>query len=349
MQKILFICLSGAGDVLMSTPLVREIRQNYPCAKIDFLVMQGKVARDVLINNKNIDDVILFNFISEGYWKSLLFCNEMRKKNYDLSITTYPQARVHYSIVSYLIHAKKRIGFNYDTQKFKINNIFFTDAINEDFSKHVIENNLNVLDILGLEKESKKIKLIFELTKESREFADKYFKENKINKAVVVHPGSGTTKNFILKRWPKERFAELCKKIVKKKKVKIILVGGPDENELKNWIIKKSELEENKEIFNLHKQGIERESGVMKKSSLVISNDGVMAHLAAAIGTEVIGIFGPTPWEQTGPYTDRKKIVCKNKGVRLWKHGEWISKEQAETMKKIKVGDVYQAVDEMLK
>lgn len=342
-MNILIISLSGAGDVLMSTPLIRELRLSYPRARIDVLVMQGRATKDLFKDNKDVDKVIYFNFMEEGFLKSLIFCNKLSKQKYNLSITTYPQARLHYSVVSWLIHAKKRIGFNYETQRLRLNNLLFTHKIEEDFSLHVVENNLRVLKVLKKERRVEKPKLIFNLSKDDRNFASDFFEKNKIKKAVIIHPGSGTTKNFILKRWHKKRFAELCREIWKKEKEKIILVGGPDEEMLKREIIIKSGLKEGEEIFNLS-GNINKTAAIINKSKLVVSNDTIIGHIAAAVDSKVVSIFGPTSWENTSPYTDKKVIVCKRANIKPWKHGrKGITKKQASSLYNIQVKDVYEA------
>jgi len=328
----------------MATPLIHELRLNYPKSKIDVLVMQGEICRDLLKNNKDIDNLIYFNFMKKGFLKSFLFCNKLNKERYDLSINCYPQSRLHYSFVSYLIHARKRIGFNYETQKLKVNKIIFTDTINENFSEHVVYNNLKVLDLLGLKRKKKNPKLIFNLARNDKNFADLYFKKNRIKKAVSIHAGSGTTKNFVLKRWPKERFALLCKEIRERDRFKIILMGGEEENELKRWIIKNSGLKEGKEIFNLNAD-INKTSAIIKKSVMVISNDTIIGHIAAALDVPIISLFGPTSPRNTAPFTEKKIVLHKNpENVELWKHGrKGISKKQASLIYNIRVRDVYEA------
>ena len=338
-MKILAISLSGAGDVLMATPLIKELRLNYPKARIDCLVMQGRIAADILKNNRDISRIIYFNFMREGIFKSLKFCGKLRKENYDLSITTYPQARYHYSIISCLAGAKKRIGFNYDNQLLKLNNLFFTDALKEDFSSHVVSNNLNVLKVLNLRQKIKSPKIVLNLSRSSVKFAEDFFRKNDIKKAVAVHAGSGTTKNFALKRWNKDKFAELCLKL-SREGFKIILLGGKDENGLKNYIIAKSGLMGNREIFNLDTE-IQNVAAIIRKCALVVSNDTIMGHIAAAVGARVISLFGPTSPENTAPYSKNAAIICKRpKEIKPFMHGSKITKEQASYMDKISVSEV---------
>ncbi len=329
-MRILLICLSGAGDVLMTTPTVKEIRKIYPKAHIDYLVMQGKAAEGVLKNNKFIDKVIYFNFQQKGIIKSLQFIKKLRKNKYSLSITFYPQARYHYSVISYLIGAKTRIGFSYASRKIDLNKFFFHKTLEEKFNIHCVENNLKIISLLNGKREVKG-ELHNPIDKKSIKSAEKYFKKNKIKRAVVIHAGSGTTKNFYLKRWPVERFAEITRKLKENKGIQIILVGGSKERELNETIIKESKLKKNKEIF-LFRGNIEEVAAIIKKARLVISNDTIMGHLAAAVGTPVVALFGPTSWENSGPYTKNKKILCKRpKCISPYMHGaKKISRKQAD-------------------
>lgn len=340
-MKILFIMLSGAGDVLMATPLIREVRKAFPKSRIDALVMQNILTKELLQYNSDINNAIYFNFPKEGYINSLKFCLSLAGK-YDLSITTYPQARYHYSIVSFLINSKKRIGFNYESQKSKLNNLFFHKVLNEDFSSHVVLNNLRILPLLNISKKPNSPKLIIKIGRESNEFAKQFFKKNNIKKSLVIHAGSGLTKNFILKRWPIENFAHLARKLNKEKNYKILLIQGPEEKDINKEIIKGSGLKKDKEIFIIESNIIDA-AALIKLSNLVISNDTIIGHMAAALGTKVISLFGPTSPENTAPFTKNKIIICKRPShVNPYKHGsKGITKAQAECMKNITPEEVF--------
>lgn len=347
-KKILIIALSGAGDVLMTTPLITGLKKAFPSARIDCIVMMGKASKILLENNPNITNVIHFDFMKEGAFKSLLFCNKLRKEKYDLSITTYPQGRYHYSAVSFLIGAKNRIGFHYETQPINFNRLFFHKTINEDFKKHVVEHNLEVLKHLEISLENNP-KTIYNLTKESNSFADNFFKQHKIKKAVAIHPGSGTLKNFILKRWPKERFAQLSH-LLAKQGYKILIVGGKEENELKESIITLSKLKKNKDIFNIDEE-FNNSSAIISKAKAVISNDSIIGHLSAALNVPIISIFGPTSPENTAPYTKNKIVLCKRpQHIPPWQHGQkHITKAQADSLNLISVEDVMNAFKKLTK
>src|SRR3989338_1411896 len=348
-MKILFISLSGAGDVLMSTPLAKEIKLNYPNSEVHYLVMQEAVARDILNGTPYINKIIYFNFAKGGIIKSLALCSKLKREKYDISITTYHQARYYYSIISYLIGAKQRVGFDYQTQRAKLNKLFFNRIVEENFNIHVVENNLNVLKEFGLKKISNKIETLLYISRKDSEFATSFLKKNKIDKFAVIHAGSGITKNFHLKRWPKENFSILCKNL-SQLGLKIILVGGPEEIPLNKGIIKTSELKENKDIFILNAD-VKKSSAIIKRAKATISGDTIVGHIAAAVNTPVICLFGPTSWENTAPFTDKRVILSKRpENVRPYYHGrKSITLEQAKYMNEISVEEVTRAVRKILK
>lgn len=341
-MRILIISLSGAGDVLMATPMIKQIKKVFPKAKIECLVMQGEISKQVLEGNKSIDGVIYFNFLKRGFLKSLKMCLKLRKRNYDLSITTYPQARYHYSLVSYLIGAKRRIGFVYDSERFPLNNFFFTDTIKENFNEHVVKNNIGVLRLFRQTEENDNLSVEFNLDKKSLAFASRLFRKRKIKKAIAIHPGSGLTKNFYLKRWPEKNFVKLCKEL--KDRYFIFLIGGPEEKNLRERIIEASGIDRFR-IFNLD-ENIQNTAAVIKKAGILITNDTLAGHVAAAIGVKVIALFGPTSWKNTGPFTKNKVIINKRpSSVEPYRHGsKGITKEQASYIRKICVDDVLKTI-----
>ncbi|MDE1865503.1 MAG: glycosyltransferase family 9 protein [Candidatus Micrarchaeota archaeon] len=345
-MKILIIALSGAGDFLMSTPMIRELRLSFPKAKIDCLVMQGRISSGIASCDPDIDRVIYRDLRRYGVWNTLWRLADLRARRYDLSITTYPQAVWGYWFVSYLVHAKRRVGFTYDASAFGrlACRAFFTALIRERQSIHVVDNNMMAIKLLGLRRHLKNPKMVFEIPKGAAAFAARLFSDNGIRKAAIVHPGSGTTKNFVLKRWPAERFSSLCKGLYRLG-YKVILVGGPEEESLRASVIAGSGLARGKEIFDLS-SSIEKVAAVIQRGDLVVSNDSVIGHLAAAVGTRVVSIFGPTSEANTSPYTDNKVVVCmRPKQVRPFRHGEHaIAAEAAQSMNLITVADVLAAV-----
>ena len=347
-ETILVVSLAGAGDTLMATSLITELRRNYPNALIDVLVQHGAITKDLLKHNPSINKIQNFNFLEQTLLSSLIFIAKLRKSCYHLSINAYPQARHHYSLVAYLIRARFRIGFNYDSQTCRLGRLFFHALINEDRHKHVIENNLKVLSVLNLSKPQSP-SITYSFSARNAEFADTFFNDHHITNSVVIHPGGGTQKNFWAKRWPQERFAILARCINRKYAATIIVAGGGDETQIKENIITHSQLTIGSEIINLNTD-INNTAAVLKRSALVIANDSIIAHLAGAVGTYVIGLFGPSDEFHTGPFTRKASLLSKRPStVAPYQHGsKGMTKIQADTIKLISIDDVLNEVGKVL-
>src|SRR5688572_8655900 len=111
-MKILLISLAGIGDTLMATPLIHELRANFPRATIDALVMWAG-SRDLLEGNPHLTSVFHKNLIRSGPRESWECLQELRRRRYDVSINTYPQSRTAYRGVARFIGADARFSHVY--------------------------------------------------------------------------------------------------------------------------------------------------------------------------------------------------------------------------------------------
>jgi heptosyltransferase III len=92
--KILVVSLAGIGDALLATPLIHELRANFPDATIDALALWHG-SKDLLENNPHLNRVHQKNLIKAGKFEALRFLWSLRKNRYDVSINTHPQSRIH--------------------------------------------------------------------------------------------------------------------------------------------------------------------------------------------------------------------------------------------------------------
>src|SRR4051794_41044667 len=112
-MKILVISLAGIGDTILSTPLIRELRANFPDAQIDALVLWAG-SKNLLEGNPNLNTIYQRNFLKESTVSSLRFLWPLRKQGYDVSINTHPQSRIHYRATAWFLGARTRISHVYD-------------------------------------------------------------------------------------------------------------------------------------------------------------------------------------------------------------------------------------------
>ena len=147
-MKFLVISLAGIGDTLFSTPLIQELRANFPDAVIDALVLWPG-SRDVLERNPCLSTVFQKNLLEQHKLASLRFLWGLRRRRYDVSINTHPQSRIHYLLVARVINARTRISHGYHRCR-GVDRLFINRSLPQDYGKHSVENNMALLPLLGL-------------------------------------------------------------------------------------------------------------------------------------------------------------------------------------------------------
>ena len=179
MKNIIVLALAGIGDSILATPMISNLRKMHPEAKITALAIYP-IVRDTFERNKDIDEVIFFDFLKEGYIKSLMFVLKLRKRRFDLSLLAYPANRFQHNLISYLIGAKIRIGHLYEIRRTTSLSFLHTNRITIDENRHNIDENLKLLEVVGGDATKLDKKMNFSITKEERNFADKFLKEHEL-------------------------------------------------------------------------------------------------------------------------------------------------------------------------
>jgi heptosyltransferase-2 len=309
-MKILIIALSGIGDALMFTPALRLLRKNQPDAQIDALVMY-KGALEIFEYNKNLNNVIHFNFMHEGAIKSLKFLLQLRNK-YDATINVYPSNRKEYNIISYIIGAKHRAGIVY--LRNNKSNLGFLNNIRvlENDNVHNVQTNIKLCEALIGKKFDEESPLEYPITESENISANKFLTDAGISANELVigfHPGCATLKNHIKRRWEPEKFAELGKKLINNNKVRILIFGGPEENDLKEKIFA---LIGSDKVNIVDADSLTQSSAIMQRCNVFVTNDSSQMHIAAALGLKVVAIIGPTNKNYIYPWKTEHKIVSLN-------------------------------------
>jgi heptosyltransferase-2 len=309
-MKIIIIALSGIGDALMFTPALNLLRANLPDAQIDVLVMYNG-ARDIYVNNLNINNVYFFDFPGERTINSLKYILSLRGE-YDASINVYPSNRKEYNIIGFLIGAKNKAAVQYLRKDFSNLGFLNKIRITENDSVHNVQSNIKLIEKLLNKKINEEPPLELFITEEDEIRAQKFLSENNISKDDLVigfHPGCATLKNHIKRRWEPEKFAGLGKKLIDEKHAKILVFGGPEETELKNTIKAKID---SPDAIVVNTKGILHSAAIMNSCGVFITNDSSQMHIAAALGLKVIAIIGPTNPRYIHPWKTEHKIITLN-------------------------------------
>jgi ADP-heptose:LPS heptosyltransferase len=228
--KILVISLAGIGDTLFATPLIHELRANFPGATIDVLTKEAG-AKDLLENNPHINRVFYKNLIKCGGLETLRFLWPLRSERYQVSINTHPQSRIHYRIAAFVAGARVRVSHEYEGFNW-IDRRLVNATLPQDYSRHAAENNLAVLPLIGAGKKLPAHALEIFLTPDEQKWADDFLVQNRLagKKWLGVHVGSGGTKNLAQRRWPLENYIELARRLRQSHpELGVLFFGGPEE------------------------------------------------------------------------------------------------------------------------
>lgn len=304
MKRILIVNVNWLGDVLFTTPFIRTIRKRFPQAYIACMVVPR--CGEVLEGNPYVDELVIFD--EEGKHSSLLakmqFVANLKKKRFD---TVY---LLHRSLTRTLMAALAKIPnrVGYITKKRKL---FLTHRIEPPKEPlHRVEYFLGIARAQGLEPEE--LKYDFYIPQEAFNYIGNFLKENEIEEDedfVVLNPGA----NWLLKRWPVENYARVAEEILKKFRYKVIISGAERDLELAREI---SRLMSSPPIIACGKTNLKQLGALLKKASLVVTNDTGPLHIALAVGTKVLTLFGPTSSRISGPYgpgryiTIQKDVGC---------------------------------------
>lgn len=308
-MQILILALSGIGDALMFTPAAKLLRENFPQAKIDALVMFSGV-KNIYDRTGLFDEVIHFDFMAEGAVKSLKFVLGRRGK-YTHSISVYPSNRKEYNGIQWLFGAKRRGQVEYlraDTSNLGwLNNV----RIREIDTLHNVEENVNLVKEMFSLEEAPLYPLLFPLNEEDHRFADDFCASSlKAGvKKVGFHPGCATFKNHINRRWEPEKFAALGKLMKEQNGFELILFGGPEEKELREKI---KQLAGEGVFHEPQTKNLSQSAALIKKCDLFITNDSSLMHVSSAMRVKVLALIGPTNTNYIHPWKTEHKIVTLN-------------------------------------
>lgn len=354
-MKILVISLAGIGDTLIATPFIRELRENYPDAVIDALVMWPG-AKDLLEHNPNVNRVFQKNLIQCGKLEAMRFLWSLRREHYQLSVNTHPQSRMHYRVAAWLAGAAVRISHEYDCSTW-LDRWLVTGTLPQDYSRHSIENNFDVLAMIGARKKLATHSMEFFLEAGDERFAEDFFIKNKLSgrKILGMHVGSGGTKNLPLKRWPLKNYAGLVRQLNQHRPdVHILLFGGPEEVADHRVVLAQA----NPDLtLEARTKNLRETAALMKRCSAFLSVDTALMHIAAAMKvSNQIVIEAPTlnvtNWPYGNDFTLVKNPVVNGRNLDYYRYdGGDIKGTRAEliaAMESVKIADVFAAVTQLI-
>lgn len=282
-MKILVISLAGIGDTLLATPLIRELRANFPQATLDALVLWPG-AKDVLETNPHLNRVFQKNLFTATKSESLKYLWTLRQEGYDFSLNTHPQSRIHYRLVARIIGARVRISHAYDCSGW-LDGWLVNRQHPQDYARHTVVNNLDLLACLDAKPVLGRNEMEVHLKPAESAWAESFLQGQRLSgrKLLGIHVGSGGTKNLTLKRWPLSHYLELIQRLNQSQPgVTVLLFGGPGELAEHEQIRAATDA---RRTLHVPTENLRQAAALLQRCDAFLSVDTALMHLAAAMKT----------------------------------------------------------------
>jgi len=290
------------GDFLLATPVLRALREHFQQSQITVLV-RG-YTREAALHNEFIDDVLYLP--ESGYHYSVGWFSEFWKKlrrRYDLAVVLNTVSHsLSSDILSYLSRSTYVLGSAHRIFPGCERNFFYSflapyDAI----EKHQTERNLDIVRYLGIDTADRSE--VMTVTVEERNWAVQFLRDNGHTaglRPIGIHPGAGKIEN----RWQVEKFAEVVG-YWSRAEFLPVLFWGSKESELGETLVS---------LLNFKPivcagQNLRQFAAIVQQMEIFLCNDTGVMHVAAAVGTPLVAIFGPTEPLLWKPLGDRFRVV----------------------------------------
>jgi lipopolysaccharide heptosyltransferase II len=264
---------------------------------------------EILEGNPDIDELIAYD--QESRHRSVLaklkFLRFLRKKLFTEAVLFHRSfTRL---LLVYLSGIPKRAGYYTRKRSFLLTTKVFPQSKpihRADYYLDVVRSVRNIDD--------KDRFYRFFISKKAQEDIETFLAQHEIKEGdflVAINPGA----NWLPKRWPHENFAKLCDRLLEKYQAKVIITGAKKDTELARHI---SSLSGARPIIACGLTNLKQLGALFQRSGLVISGDSGPMHIAAAVGANLIALFGPTSPSVTGPYgKGNYRIIHKDVGCKI--------------------------------
>lgn len=287
LNRILLTRLKFIGDVVLTTPLIRTLRDTYPSAEISYLGERQAVS--LLERNPMLDEIIPIDLKDPTFSAQLGLYKKLYARKFDCVIDLFSNPRS--ALLSFATRAPMRIGWDRRGR-----GRLYTHRIADDgVPKTAIEFHYQALRALGVTPRSNRTE-IFLSGEECAQARDSLRAQgwNGSQKLIALQCG-GT---WPAKLWEKERFAELARMCQRELNAAIILTGGPNDRDVVGFV--------NDAVPGaICALGLplRQLAALLSCASVMVSNDCGAMHIAVAVGTPTLGIFGPGEDDVWFPYS----------------------------------------------
>ena len=295
MTRFLIVRLGSLGDIVHTVPSAAAIRRAYPDATVHWLVdaRYGELLDLVPVVTRKI---AVRMSDAGSMWAAL---GELRRGRYDVALDL--QGLLKSAVFARLSGAARVIGFPPDLLRERAARVFYTETAGEGAS-HVIDKNLSMLSAIGVRVPDVEFPLVDRNPGIAAD-ARARLGLGASGPFALINPGAAWPN----KRWPPVYFAELAKQLSKRHGLRSLVLWGPGEEHIAQTIAMASD---NAAAVS-PKTTIADVISLSKAATLMISGDTGPLHVAAAVGTPTVGIFGPTDPARNGPWAQDDLVASR--------------------------------------
>jgi len=321
-KNILVIKLRHIGDVLLSVPVFRALRETFPEARIAAMVNSG--TEEVLKANPLINEIIVFDRgvkeanLLQRYAKELSFLKMIRSKSFDMTVDLTGGDRA--AIISFASGATYKLANDFKGG-FPGKKYLYTHLATRNDNQHTVLQNLTAVRQFGIKTDNLSVNISF--PEDAKRFAEDIIEKNNRDKSVAVvhvHP----TSRWLFKCWKEELMAEVIGWLIKQG-AKVIVTSSPEKREMEkakrilSFVSYQPSANSNHLIDLCGKTSIKQLAAISEASDFFFGVDSAPMHIAAATGTPVVALFGPSgafhwgPWDNS--YRGQESPYQKQNGI----------------------------------
>lgn len=305
--NILVIQTAFIGDAILTLPMIQKLKEKYPNSNIDVLAIPS--TKEIFASSTYVEEVIIIDkkVQHKGIRTLNNFIKELKKKSYTKIYSPHRSFRSAY--ITIRLGVKETYGFDNSSLKYAYKNI-----VNYKQTNHEVKRNFELIGEKG-ENDSWKVSPEININETEEKVITNFMLSNKIDPGfIAVAPGSV----WETKRYPKEYFSEVVKKIVEQNKT-VILIGGENDKSLCDEIAyglgdkAKNVAGEFNIVETIH---------LLSGAKLLITNDSAPTHMGMCADIPVLTIycstvpeFGFYPYNKKSKYISFEKLNCKPCGI----------------------------------
>jgi len=300
-KKILVFKISSLGDIILSVPSLRALKKRFPSASIKVLV--DVRFRKVLDRCPYVDEVIVCDFNgrdrSGGFFR---LASRLRSEDFDISIDLQNSRKSH--LLAILSMIPERYGYDNKKLSFFINR----KAALPRAPLCPVDHQARVLGLSGVTINKKQLELWPDIGSEN--WVAGFLESNWLKPyQKLVGINVSASKKWKTKNWDLSSFVGFCDLLAKEKGIRVVLMGVEDDIPLAEEFMERSF---SRPINAVGKTNIPRLISLIKRCNVIVSGDSSPIHIAAAVGTPFVALFGPTDPARHMPPSGKGKVVKKN-------------------------------------